>query len=250
MSMKRVILTVAALAIAALAVSCTVSINGKRMNTIKGQGSCLTREYELSGFESIQISGCYDVRFIQTDGAYAVSVETYENIFERLDVRLDGKVLHLGQKGGSLFRTDKLAVTVQGPSLNQVIVNGSADLDIEHFKSADDLELTVYGAGDFQLRDISCDAFLVDVNGAGDLDVTELCCSRSAVTVNGAGDVDLEFIAAPEVNVSVNGAGDVRLSGVAGKVRYSISGAGNIDARKLSCEDFDGKKAGVGSIKQ
>lgn len=250
MSIKTIILIVAAVAIAALAVSCTVSINGKRMITVKGKGACLTRQYDLTGFDAIRISGCYDVRFIQTDGEYSVSVETFENIFERLDIRTEGSTLVLGQKGDSLFRTDKLDVIVKGPSLKLVRVEGSADLDIDQFKSADDLEIIVYGAGDFNLQNVSCDAFKVEVNGAADLDVTELCCSRSAVTVNGAGDVDLQLIAAPEVEVSVNGAGDVKLSGCAGKVNCSISGAGSVDARALTYEQFDSHKSGVGSIKK
>lgn len=250
MSIRMIAKMVATCAVAVLSVSCTLSINGQKMEVVKGKGECLTREYDLSGFDAIRVSGCYDVRFVQTEGEYAVSVETFENIFDLISVRVEDGTLVLGHQGDKPFRTDFLKVLVKGPALKSVYIEGSADLDMNSFKSADNLEIQVFGAGDFRLDDISCDAFEVEVNGAGDLNVKGLCCSRSAVTVNGAGDVDLQFVAAPEVEVSVNGAGDVRLSGTAGKVSCSISGAGSVDARTLTYEQFDGHKAGVGSIRK
>ena len=250
MSIKKILLIVAAVAVAAVTVSCTLRINGQKVETIKGTGEILTREYDLAGFDAIRVSGCYDVRFVQTEGEYGVSVETYENIFERLDLKVEGSRLVLGQKGENRFRTDKLNVTVKGPALKAVSVEGSADLDIDRLASGDDLEIEVMGAGDFRLKDISCRAFTVEVNGAGDLNTEGLSCEKATVEVNGAGDVDLAITAAPEVKVCVNGAGDIRMSGQAGMVFCEINGAGSVDVRKLTYESFDSAKSGIGSIKK
>ena len=248
--MKPIVLMGAALAVLFGALSCTVVVNGKRFQTIKGQGALLTREYELADFDAIRVSGSYDIHFIQTEGEYGVSVETFENIFELLDIDVDGTTLVLGQVGEKRFRTDKLDVTVKGPSLRSVRVEGTADLLIDGFRSEEDLDMLVLGAGDFDLKHISCRDLQVEISGAGDLNVTRLTCESANVSVNGAGDVDMDFIAAPEVRISVSGAGDIRLSGDAGKVFCQVSGAGSVDARSLRYESFDSSKAGIASIKK
>lgn len=249
MNTKPIVLKAAALAAMLLAVSCTLRIGGQKMENLRGKGELLTRDYDLSDFDAIRISGCYDVRFVQTGGEYAVSVETFENIFEYIDLRVEGTTLVLDQKL-KRFRTDKLNVTVKGPSLRCVRVAGSADLDMDGFRSAEDLEMLVSGAGNFDLRNISCRGLKIEVSGAGDLNVRKLDCESASVSVSGAGDVDMDFVAASEVNVSVSGAGDITLSGKADKVFCQISGVGNVDARSLTYDSFDSAKAGIGNIKK
>ena len=52
-----------------------------------------------------------------------------------------------------------------------------------------------------------------------------------------------------ELAVSVNGAGDVEVSGKAGKARFSVAGAGDIDALGLDVQDVETHKTGIASIK-
>ena len=50
--------------------------------------------------------------------------------------------------------------------------------------------------------------------------------------------------------MAVNGAGDAVVSGKAARASLNISGAGDIDARALQCDDIDTKVRGVGSIRR
>ena len=248
--MKRFLILASLVLLAAATVSCNLKINGKKYVTIKGEGQFLTQDYDLSGFDSIKVEGCYDVTFIQTSGEYGVSVSTYENIFPLIEVSVEGDKLVLSSVDGKPFRTDKLEVIVKAPMLTDVTVEGSADLIMNGFTSDGDLNLLVMGAGDFNLAGVTCKAISLEVNGAGDLDVKQLSCESAKITVNGAGDVDADFVRADKVKVAVAGAGDVKLTGTAGDVSCSISGVGSVDARSLTYTDFTGEKSGVGVIRK
>lgn len=248
--MKRFLILAALALLAAATVSCTFKINGKKYINIKGEGQFLSKDYDLSGFDSIKVEGSYDVTFIQTSGEYGVSVSTYENIFPLIEVSVEGDKLVLSCVDGKPFRTDKLEVIVKAPMLIDVTVEGSADLIMNGFTSDKDLKLLVMGAGDFKLTGVTCKEISLEVNGAGDLDVKQLSCDSAKIQVNGAGDVDADFVRADEVKVGVAGAGDVKLSGTAGDVSCSISGVGSVDARSLTSTNFTSEKSGVGIIRK
>ena len=188
--------------------------DGGNKTLVKGEGPTVTRSYDLAGFDAVHVNGQADVEFIQSEG-YSVTLASQENIFEYIDMRLDGSTLVFEVKKGYNVRAKDLDLTLCAPSLKEVKVNGSADFDIPAGLSVD---------GDVSFK----------VNGAGDLDLKGIRCRDLSVAVRGAADVDVSDIDVRKISIEVNGAGDARVSGRTEDAAFEVNGAGDIDARSLS----------------
>ena len=140
--MKRFfILTIAALALT----SCfRVNTNynsgiGGNKHVIKGEGPAVTRSYDHTGFDAVVVNGRADVKFFQSEG-YEVTLTTQENVFDYIDIRLEGTTLVIGTRKGADIRAEDLDLTLHAPVLSKVEVNGSADFDIPAGLSVDGVD--------------------------------------------------------------------------------------------------------------
>ena len=198
-------------------------------NAIKGEGSVITKSFDLKDFDRIVINGQADATFTQSD-PYEVTLRAQENVFDYVDYRVEGTTLILELKDKRTVRSTDFDLTLKAPALKRLEVNGAADFDIPAgLKSDDDLRIEVNGAGDLTFNAVRCSNLTIQANGAADVDLTDIDVQNLKVEVNGAGDVVVDG-AAGEANLSVNGAGDIDASGlkVAGKVSKHAAGLAKI----------------------
>lgn len=198
-------------------------------NAIKGEGSVITKSFDLKDFDRIVINGQADATFTQSD-TYEVTLRAQENVFDYVDYRVEGTTLILELKDKRTVRSTDFDLTLKAPALNRLEVNGAADFDIPAgLKSDDNLQIEVNGAGDLSFNAVRCSNLTIQANGAADVDLTDIDVQNLKVEVNGAGDVVVDG-AAGEANLSVNGAGDIDASGlkVAGKVSKHAAGLAKI----------------------
>lgn len=211
-----------------LSVSC-ININIGNGKSVTCKGPVVVKDMELSDFSSIVVNGHSDLNFSQAD-AFSVSVTANEEVFEHLNYHVDNNVLYITHKNNVNIRAEKYEVTVSLPFVESITVNGAADVNqVGGYKAEKDLKVMVNGAGDLSFAGVS---------------VPSLSC-----TVNGAADVKASALDVDNLSISINGAGDAVLSGKAAKASFSVSGAGDIDARGLECGDIHTSKAGVASIR-
>lgn len=182
-------------------------------NSIKGEGSVISKSFDLKDFDRIVINGRADGVFTQSD-TYEVTLRAQENVFDYVDYRVEGSTLILELKDKREVRSTDFDVTIQAPALKRIEINGAADFDIPAGLTCD---------GDFQ----------IEVNGAGDLSFNAIRCNDLSIMANGAADVDLKTIDVQKLKVEVNGAGDVNIDGKAAEADLSVNGAGDIDATGL-----------------
>lgn len=228
--MKRFLI---ALSVVALLAGCTCSVNlgqgfggGKRV-VCKGPVEDRLLE-NLSGFDKIRVSGQADLKYVQTTDEY-VRVKANAEVFDYLDFEVDDATLVIKTKDGVQIKADEFDVYVGSKVLKSLKVSGAADVDLSHINSAEDLTVSISGAGDCDMRDIKVPCLTYSVSGAGNLEAEGLDVEKLYVNISGAGDVDL--------------------AGKAGYASLSVSGAGDIDARRLDCPQIEKKKSGVASIK-
>lgn len=69
-----------------------------------------------------------------------------------------------------------------------------------------------------------------------------------ALTLDGSADVTLNDLRAPSFTLTATGSGDITASGQVGDLTLSVSGAGNIDARRLRSERATARILGSGDI--
>lgn len=227
--MKKIILT---LATATLLYACNFNMNGITVGNGKKvtcKGPVTVKTFDLNGFDSIVINGSSDMELTQGD-TFKVLVKANEDVFQYLDYKVSDGTLLLETIDNVNIRAEEFDISITLPCLKLLEVNGAADVDLKNgYKSGEDFEVKVNGAGDFEFNGITVPALIFKLNGAGDIEAENLDVQNLDVTINGAGDIDL--------------------SGKALKASFSVNGAGDIDARRLDCQDYTTSKSGLASIK-
>lgn len=232
--------------------ACSINTNGdfgsnKRITANKNY---VTKEYKVSDFNKIKLTGSGNVFFTQQAGAPAVSVVTSDNVAEILDVYVENNTLYLKiKKGYSVKNLNKLDYTINAAALNEMGIVGSGDFKLMNGLTTDQLNLSISGSGDMDCNNINCTGQMkVSITGSGDIDSKNVQCNDLRISISGSGDIGIEDINAQDVDASIAGSGDIRLSGKTAKASYGISGSGDIEAVELKAEDVSARTTGSGDI--
>ncbi len=193
--------------ITALAISSCNIIDSER---IKGNGKITTKTYNLKNFSNLDLGSSMDVHISQSDD-YGVKIETDENLFNYLDVRVhDGNTLEVDVKDNTnLDATGEVKVYISAPSLDKVHLSGAAQLETEG-KFAQEKKI----------------AF--DLSGASSGNIS---------------------IRAPEVGLEASGASTLTVSGECRDVKAGASGASTINSFDLKSENADIEASGASTVR-
>ncbi len=221
--MKRHMIWVALIVLIAASLACDIPLGVK---TVRGSGNVVTEEREVSGFESVALSGVGQVIITQGDEE-SLTIETDDNLMRHIETEVRNGTLELGLARNTI------------PIPTQSII----------FRvSVDDLTgLTSSGAGSFKIDGLEADRLRVTLSGVGDVGIDSLSATDLVVKISGAGNVDLAGqVEAQEIDMSGLGrysapdlesqTASVRISGAGGAVVWAqdtldveISGAGNVE---------------------
>jgi hypothetical protein len=198
-----------------------------------------------AGVEIVEVDGPIDLN-LRYGATPMLRVSGEQRMLGNVEVRGDGKVLHIGIRGMVLRHREPLMVELVLPALTAVTIEGSGDSTINGF-SGDAIAVQLNGSGSVRFNGRYRDA-MVGMSGSGDLDVnggpamdrveTRLMGSGS-ITVSGttraleadttgSGRLDAEHLRAEEVNLSQTGSGDSAVQ-ARDKVRVTLSGSGDVE---------------------
>lgn len=195
--------------------------------TVNGSGNIITRTYDVKDFSRVTLAGFGDV-FITQGESESLSVETDDNIFDHLDIRVIGDELVLGTKlDAILVPTQSIIFRLTVKDLNAITIGGSGNIYSEPLQT-NDLKVTVAGSGE------------VDIKG---LDGSDL-----SISVPGSGNITIRSIAVTTVDVAINGSGDIELAGKADQQTISVNGNGEYIAGDLETSSADISIGGSGSL--
>lgn len=197
-------------------------------------GDRTTRTMALDGFTGVVVRGAWTVAITRGD-AFRVELEFPEGIEDRLEVEVRGDRLVLDSEDSaayrwSLFGGNKLdlAARIVMPTLSQVEIAGSGELDLSGF-SGDRLSLNVAGAANVEAVSGRYEALALDVSGAGRVDMAGMEFHDAHVVLSGAADVAVTMTGGV-LSGSLSGVGNVRYHGTVSAERVSISGFGRVEA--------------------
>ncbi len=217
--MKKLLAFTMILALSLTAVACFP------FGSIVGRGDLDTRDFTFSGFTRVEVSTTFEVDIVRGD-AFSVSVTTYENIFDYLDLEQNGDTLEIKLKDGS-YTISSLDAKVTMPDLTVLEVSGASEAKAEAFNSGHNLDLKASGASIIELSNIRCGIADIEVSGA----------SR----VRGSLD-------SGDANVTISGASTVDVSGRGGKLDVTASGASHATFEDFTSNDtkvnFSGASSG------
>jgi hypothetical protein len=175
------------------------------------------RRYDLSGFTIVQVRGSMDVAVEQ--GPFEVMAEGEEDVLDRLNIMMEGQVLHISN-GGKANRTGTCnasgaQVRVRMPQVSALEVYGLGGITAGAMSANGPLRLLLQGSGSLVMGSaLGAASLTVDLAGSGDVRCSAMeVIGTTAVNLSGSGDVVLEGRTA-RLSINLAGSGDVDASGV------------------------------------
>lgn len=244
--MKRQLIIFSAVIIGIILPSCVININGE---TVKGDGNVVTRAYDISNFDKVVCALPATVNYTVAD-AYSCTVRVDSNLLEYIDIKVEDGGLSIGQpkpKNGIYFNLSatEFVIDITSPSLNEITLAGSGDINILSPLQAQKLEVTVAGSGNVVFKeDVNIQQLEVSVAGSGDILVDKGLIRKFEANIAGSGDI-IAHAEAQEVEANVMGSGDVTVN-VSGTLEYQVIGSG--DVHYYGDAKVNGEVAGSGSL--
>lgn len=143
------------------------------------------------------------------------------------------------------------------PTFSKIHVKGAIELDVS-VGGSQSVEIASKNIEqDRIITKVRNDTLYIDVDGDGrdfwkdvEIDVTISMEDFTGIEIKGAVDGVVEGVKSDEIEIEIGGAADLTLSGSCGKLELDVKGAGDINARKLECEEVvaDVKGAGDASV--
>ncbi len=183
--------------------------------------------YDLSAFDSIEVDGAWDL--VISQGEQSVEIQSSRSARDALVVRVDGDTLRLDLRGGFRSIGSDLEATIVMPDLEQLEIDGAADITFRGF-DLDELLLEVDGAASIEGLDSRVDRLELDVDGAARVDLRDVSVVDADVNLDGAGKLDITM-AGGELEGEVNGVGTVTWGGELTLESIDIDGIGSVQRR-------------------
>jgi len=189
-------------------------------------GNTATESRGVAGYSQIQLLSSEDITILQGD-SYSMTITGDSNMLPYIKTELHDNVLVVSNDKCNCGKQTKIEITV--PKLNKMEIFGAGDVEFPEDFQFNDFTLNLSGAGDVAIKG-KADNLEITLNGAGDIDAKNLKADNVRISINGAGDANI--YANNSLNASINGAGDITYYGSASNVRKHVSGAGSISHGK------------------
>lgn len=203
-------------------------------------------ERRVSGFSGITVSGRHNV-YITMSNTESLRLEGDADAINEIETKVENGVLKIRNKKQINNRrwnnTGKVNIYIQAKNLNNLVLSGSGDVEVNGKVKSANLNNTISGSGSISINidagnynavisgsgEISAKGNAknarITIAGSGDFDGSSLKTSNANAKVSGSGDISL--IADKQLEAIMSGSGDIRYGGNA-SVKSTKSGSGNI----------------------
>jgi hypothetical protein len=240
----------------------TACISSQSFFPVKGTGELTDRDFTVTDFHGIDVSGGFDVALVQGDSE-GVVLSAQENLYDYIHVEVVQGILKIYTEG-NLMSTRSLKARISFKQLNELKVSGGGDVNSLTNINTPDLGIEISGGGDLttdvNTASLNCKisgggdvkvngtakSYKMDLSGGGDLE-SDIDAGSIGCYLSGGGDLKLICKEVADAMIEINGGGDVNATMNAGKLRCSISGGGNATL-KGKVTDLDINITGGGDV--
>ena len=194
-------------------------------------GPTVERNYQVGGFERIEVAGSYDVE-VHTGPAPSVHAKGSEKELERLIVEVKGDrlLIHPRENRGMFHfggrRHGKTTISVTVPHLRGADVAGSGDIRIDDVRG-DSFAGNIAGSGGLSLANVEVKALDFTIAGSGSVQGKKGRAQSVSLNIAGSGDIDTKGVASETASVSIAGSGNVAAH-ASGTAPVSMMGSGDV----------------------
>ncbi|MFT7775974.1 head GIN domain-containing protein [Roseateles sp.] len=183
--------------------------------------------YAPGAFDRLELGGAARVVLVQGDRDQAF-IAGDDEAQKGVEVELADRQLVIRPTGGwKIWRNGKLFVQVEMRDLRQLSVSGASDVQAPGPVRADQLKLSISGAGNVRLDQLDARQLVFTISGAGDAQLGGHV-GEMALQISGKGKVIADRLQAQRARVNVSGLGNVVLW-VTDELSAHISGVGSVD---------------------
>lgn len=217
-------------------------------------GSYVTEVRDVGGFSGISLRGIGRVRLQQT-GRESVEVRAPKRWMNRIDTRVRNGILVLGFKkhafpifSVSLRRRDEIEFLITADVIKELSISGAGSFEMDRLR-ADELRIDISGAGSVFCRELDAARVRMHVSGSGKLASDQFHVDETRISSSGAAKVSLQDVVATSFHTELSGSGRVEASGTAHDVELRISGAGSLCLEELRAARCKARISGTGKIR-
>jgi len=194
--------------------------------SLVGSGIPVTREFELSGFDQVEVSDSFEVDVRHGD-TFSVVVRTDDNVAEYLEIVQQGNTLRIGLKPHTyaMVSVETLEAEVTMPELRGLELSGASSATTAGFESSDPFYAEVSGASSLE-GEIQAGGVRFNVSGASDVKLTG-SGGDLAMDVSGASSVDLAGFPVASASIQVSGASSATVN-TSGTLDMEASGGSRV----------------------
>lgn len=200
-------------------------INIGGIGSVRGSGDVESRDFDVSDFNGIDISGNYEVIW-QQGTSYSLTIEMQENLFDYLDVTVRGNTLRINSsRSFNTTNATRPRVYIESPTLDSAHFSGAINANNWDRIQGNTFSLETAGAVNITL-DVQVDTFEISVSGAGDLTLSGVAIVTD-INIAGASDISASSLQTEETSISIAGAGNVDIA-VSNDLTVHLTGAGRV----------------------
>ncbi len=213
-------------ALVTLMVVLALGIQGCNVKIVRGSGKVVKEEREVSGFDSIKLTGMSNV-YVELGDEETLIIEAEDNLLKHLKNDVKGKTLEIGtKKDVNLRPKEDIDFYLTVKQLDSLEISGSGDIRLPDWL-AGSLTIDISGSGDVGLDSLSANWLDVEISGSGRVDIDGGQVKKQDININGSGDYRARDLESSRAEVRISGSGEATLW-VLDELEVNISGSGDV----------------------
>jgi len=197
---------------------------------IYGNHQLVNKRIDIKDYESVVLKIPGEVNYQQfSDSAPYLQIHTDENIFNALNVRVEGNQLVIEAKKDSLLKPSQLTIYTCSHNLNQAELAGSGEIRLKGEVNAKNFKLNIFGSGNFLADSLICEKIEANIFGSGNTQLTGASANAS-FKITGSGSIQAFNFLVQNLDCGIMGSGNVEAL-ITKKLDANVTGSGNLSYR-------------------
>ena len=189
-------------------------------------GNLKTENMDFSGFSYVEAGSAFQVNITQSDN-FSVKISAGENIFDRIQITLEGQTLKIHINPGIFFGTLNAKAEITMPTLNSLDIAGATHGTVDGFNNSDQFVAKVSGASFLELTNFMVADVDFELSGFSHLTGSGTGNNLTS-TVSGGSNLDLTNFQVDNANVDLSGGSHATVK-LDGRLDVQASGASSLE---------------------
>ena len=201
--------------------------------TIKGNGTLITKEISIEDYDKIEIVGRVDLNYQQLEENPYFQFTIDENLVEYLDIHVKNRILYIepvkNETGLSTYNLNptKFIVNTNSKQIRNIDLAGSGTINLVSDIQSDNLDFDIAGSGKIvSEKSITIGILTIDLAGSGNIALkgnVETC----KIDIAGSGNMISPDLSVKHLKCDIAGSGKVEID-VTESIHCDIAGSGTI----------------------